>query len=66
VGEQRDLAGEISVGGGRDRGGGCRGRWRGGGDCGRGGVGESDAEAEHGALWTPTLQAYRVVEIWTN
>jgi hypothetical protein len=31
---QRDLAGEISAGGGRGRGGGCRGRGRGSGDCG--------------------------------
>jgi hypothetical protein len=38
-------------------------RGRDGGDCGRCGVGESDAEAEHAALWTSTLQAYRVVEI---
>jgi hypothetical protein len=32
--------------------------------AGEAGSGESDAEAEHGALWTPTLQAYRVVEMY--
>jgi hypothetical protein len=31
--------------------------------AGEAGSGKSDAEAEHGALWTPTLQSYRVVPI---
>jgi hypothetical protein len=73
VGGQRDLAGEISAGGGRGWGGGCRGSGRGGGDCGRGTqrakfsargrrLGEG-ARRQNTRVWTPTVDAYRVVEM---
>jgi hypothetical protein len=65
MGGQRDLAGEISVGGGEVGVVDVLGVGAAAAEiAGEAGSGESDAEAEHGALWTPTLQAYRVVEMY--
>jgi hypothetical protein len=62
VGGQRDLAGEISAGGGEVEVVDVAGVGAAVAEiAGEAVSGESTAEAEHGALWTTTLQAYRVV-----